>query len=167
MQIFKMETNIRRKIPKDLQELYRITNGLRTFSESFCIAGYVELFARDNDEIIQPTRLQTPNTHEQPKNAPPDAVFFGFYQEDASKTYIIPDGKIYRCARWDATPVNEWKNLEEFLLPEFKRLSQFFDEDMIPLNHTVKKIIYKGKKIDFISGCALPPEPILSSAKPI
>ena len=108
-----------------MKELYRITNGLRTFSGSFSIAGYVELFARDNHEIIQPTMLDDPNVHERPKNAPSDAVFFGFYQKDGSDVYMMPDGKIYRCARWDATPANEWNNFEEFLLPEFKRLSKF------------------------------------------
>jgi hypothetical protein len=132
-QIALMENQIRMRVPNVLRDLFYETNGLKFFNTTFSISGYVYLFKREIG-YWQPFSIKT-DFLERPKNATQNQFYFGGWDWDGSKAYLdIETNKVYRCARRDASPLNEWDNLEKFLLTEYERLVSIHDEEGKPLN---------------------------------
>lgn len=134
-QIALVEQDVGRPLPDELKEFYRHTNGLHLFSGALSIDGLRHSYVRMGDESRQPFSITTPNVRERPRDADDSFVFFGGYGFDASPLGMFPDSPVvYRCKRWTAVPINEWRSFEEMLISEVHRLDGLFDE--------------KGRKID-------------------
>jgi hypothetical protein len=128
-QIDGVESNIGRKLPASLRDIFRQTNGLHLFSGALSFDGHRQSFVRTGDAAWQPFSIITPNVHERPRDAPEDMVFFGFYDHDGSQLGMSTrSAAVLRFAPGTAKPLNEWASFEEMLQIEVKRLAALFDE---------------------------------------
>ena len=115
-------------LPKSIQ------NFLNTFSNGLSIMGNeLEIFGKKHilsRECLrwQPMDFSVGNIDERPKGAPVDAVFIGYYGYDCSNIFMLPNGKVHYCARWDATTLHIWSSFEEFLISEIERIYELYND---------------------------------------
>lgn len=128
-EVLKLEKELKVQIPKRYRKfLTTEANGLSLFSSSLELYGYRRHYNRKSMEFL-PFDLITPNVHERPEDATEGQFFIGGYNWDGSLVYMdTKTYKIYRCDRESIMPLNTWKDLDDFLLKEVKRLSTLFDE---------------------------------------
>lgn len=125
--IQKLEFQIRRRVPNEIKQFLKITNGLGMFNTTFTLSGYVYLFKREIG-YWQPFSLFDEQSTRRENNHN-NFFFFGGWDKDGSSIYLDTDtGKVFRCKQRDATPLNEWNCLEELLLSEYKRLVEQHDD---------------------------------------
>ena len=118
------EASLDRPLPDPyLAWLWR-SNGLRIFSGTLSLSGV----RGEPTESRRASDLLIPNVLERIPDASEFAFFFGFYEWDGSQLYLDEDGKVHRCSRDSAEPLNTWPSFAEALSSEFHRLSALADE---------------------------------------
>ena len=132
--IMLMEDEVKLPIPIPFKQFLKKSNGLQIFITKFSLYGLRRSYERIGDNTWQPFAMDTPNTIERIRNAPLDAVFIGSYSFDGSRLYMDRQNKVYRCLRWDATPINRWNSFEEMLLSEVTRITKLFDSEGRQIN---------------------------------
>ena len=130
-ELAKLELSLGRPLPDDYAEWLRLCNGGHFFSMALSFDGLRRTNSRD-PEAREPFALETPNLYERPDDAPEDALFFGFYRADGSHLYLGGDGKVYRCARDSAKPLNDWDDFAAAVISELERLRDLFDQEGRP-----------------------------------
>jgi hypothetical protein len=129
--IQRLEDHMKMKMPLEYQEFLKISNGLNVFHE-MSLYGYRGNYQRTPEAaLIQPFDLSTPNTAERPKLAGQEVFYIGGYSaRNGAWIYIDTyDNTVHVCERWQAKSLHSWKNFEEFLLSEIKRLIPLFDTE--------------------------------------
>ena len=107
-----------------LRSFYRTYNGLHLFNS----LGFVGIDTYMNDPGEQPWSIYRANTHERPKDAPDDAVFFGFYTADGSVLFMVSNSdQVFRCKRRKAKVLTTWETFDEMVETETDRLDQEFE----------------------------------------
>ena len=115
-QVEDAEEQIGRAVPEPYATWLTLMNGCHLFSGALALDGL-----RVEDRI-QPFSLADAQ-FERPPNAPAEAFFFGSYIPDGSKVYLDEcDGRVVRCPRDSARPLNEWSGFEAMLRTEVERL---------------------------------------------
>ncbi len=138
-EIYKLEEDMKTKIPEAYKNFLKWSNGMNLFSGSLSLDGLRGLNYREGDQAIQPFNLVTLNTLERPKDSKDEYLFIGSYNWDGSKLYIDnSSSKVYRCDRYFSQEVkNEWSSFEEMFNSEVIRLSKLFDHEGRELNEDV------------------------------
>lgn len=116
-------------LPDDFRLFLQKSNGLYLFAGQLAVHGWRRDYSRIGDESWQPVSLALVNSRfEKPKNATPEQFYIGFYEFDGSRLYIDRStSRVFRCARRDATPLNEWPDFWGMLQDETTRLSHLFN----------------------------------------
>lgn len=135
-QIIEIENSIGRKLPNAyIDFLKNFSNGLNVLITALGLYGKRANYTRiGGDELILPFDLSIPNSYGRIKNAPEEALIIGGYGWDASKLYMMSDGTVYYCARYDATPLKKWNSLTDMLLEEIPRLYSLYDVNGVKLD---------------------------------
>ncbi|MBQ2046138.1 MAG: SMI1/KNR4 family protein, partial [Muribaculaceae bacterium] len=136
-EIVEIENSIGRKMPNAyIDFLQNFSNGLNVLITEIGLYGKCpNLINRTGGyETIVPFNLIISNRYRGIKNVPEGALIIGGYGWDASKLYMMNDGTVYYCARYDATPLKKWDSLTEMLLEEIPRLYSLYDEDGVKLD---------------------------------
>ena len=129
--ILDLEEQIKHPLPMGLKHFFQRANGVRLFGNSLSIFGLRQSYDRTlSDAVYQPISIVTCNVRERIRNAPNSAVFFGYYDWDGSKLYMLNDDpRVFVCPRYAITPLlYEWPNFETFFLTEVKRLAALYDD---------------------------------------
>ncbi|QUP53639.1 SMI1/KNR4 family protein [Ralstonia syzygii] len=128
-QVSDLEKAVGIPFPAVFSEYLKDMNGLTAFSGALCIYGArLSLDRRSKDAF--PYALQTPNSVERPKDASPDMFFIGGYNWDGSKIYMdLQTGRVFRCSRESAKPLNEWPDFWSMLISEISRISALYESD--------------------------------------
>lgn len=120
-----LESKLRRRIPRPLQELYSVCNGADLFQNELHLFGLRTSYARTGEAIWQPIALERPNLEERPLGLSPDEIVFGFYADDGS--YLAIDSEQGGITRYsDEARVIEakWPSLQVMLRSAFDALER-------------------------------------------
>ena len=129
--ILEIEQQIGRTLPRALRFFFKRANGADFFVNQLSLFGLRNNYDRAlTDAIYCPLAIGTPNVRERIKDAPHNAIFFGFYAQDGSNIFALNDDpRVFVCPRYAITPLLfEWPNFETFLLTEVKRLAAPYDD---------------------------------------
>lgn len=126
-----LESSIGYAIPNEYSSfLMDFSNGLNLFITCFCLYGFVGKINRQIGAAPQPFSLSLLNIYERPKNSKDTFFFIGGYDYDGSKLYIDKQtGEVHYCKKNDSASLYCWKNFEDMLSSEIKRLSSLFDDN--------------------------------------
>ncbi|MBR5551599.1 MAG: SMI1/KNR4 family protein [Muribaculaceae bacterium] len=135
-QIKELEISLGRQLPAAYADfLQNFSNGLFVLCNEFSLEGLRAHYRRVGGyELCQPYDLCYSNVYQRIKNATEEMLFIGSYSWDGSNLYMMNDGTVYYCARYDATPLKKWDSLTEMLLEEIPRLYSLYDEDGVKLD---------------------------------
>lgn len=142
-EVDKIENEINAKIPNVYKDfLLNFGNGISIFVTGLKLFGLRQNKTNTLEDVWQPFSIIDANTFQRPKNAN-NKFFIAFYSFDGSQAYMEQDSEeVFRCGRYDATPIESWNNLSEFLEKEFIRLRE---------NYLLKMKQIKNNKInDFL-----------------
>jgi hypothetical protein len=124
-----MEAELGVDFPNVLTVFYFAHNGISLFSGSLSIYGLRRNYDRTGDNVWQPFDILVTNTFESPEDLKTNNILIGGYKQDGSRLCIdCSNGKVYRCSRESAKPLNEWSSFDEMILQEAQRLSKLFDD---------------------------------------
>jgi hypothetical protein len=136
-----IEQQIQRRLPSELKDFYKRSNGMHLFAYAMAIDGLRRGNVRTGDGAWQPFGMDVPNVKERPKDAGGSFVFFGGYEWDGSTLGMSPDSPVvHRCAPQSARFINEWPSFGEMLVGEVRRLSALFDESGRKINEDTPTI---------------------------
>lgn len=138
-EIQQMEDAIGRRFPEGLRNFYRQFNGMTLFG-----AGQLEIWgtigpAPKGMPNYQPISLvNAQDTRFELRNALSDAIFFGGYFGHYFFT-TVSSNTVFACTDTDATPIEQWDDVESMILDATKRLSVWFDENAQPVDPAVNE----------------------------
>ena len=134
-QVKYVETELGRRLPESLKLfMTHFSNGLGVLCDTLCLYGLRSNYIRSIEMVWQPFDIIGPNKFERPDNATPEMLIIGSYSWDRSKIYMMPDGRVHYCARWDATSLKSWDSLTLMLIEEIERLYTLFDANGVQIN---------------------------------
>ncbi len=138
--ILKLEAQTNFKFPTTLNTFYSKFNGVSLFGAGqFGISG-LRFASRNDMPNYQPSPYPPRHLDESYNyiNKPKDVVFFGGYF-GTYQFYITQKNIVYACKRGDATPIEQWDNIEVMILDVAERLSHWFDENAQPIDPIVNE----------------------------
>jgi hypothetical protein len=125
-----IENSISKNIPADFKTFLRISNGLNVFNTTFCLFGIRENYKRTHDAVLQPFDIIIPNTIEKPKGLNNKNIIIGYYDWNGSYIHIdTQTNKVHLSERETTKSLYEWKNFDDMLHSEIKRLCRLFDKE--------------------------------------
>lgn len=135
-QLKELEASLGRQLPTAYADfLQNFSNGLFVLCNEFSLEGLRANNKRIGGyELLQPYDLCFSNVYQRIKNASEEMLFIGSYTWDGSNLYMMNDGTVYYCTKYDATPLKKWGSLTEMLLEEIPRLYSLYDEDGVRLD---------------------------------
>jgi len=135
-----LENKIKLPIPLHLKKFYTLFNGMTLFGAGqFRLWGFPEPARKDMPNYQAASFfIADPKVELGIHNALDDIVFFGGYVGYLfyTKTDI---GRVYACKIPDATPIEQWDNIEVMILDVAERLSHWFDENAQPIDPIVNE----------------------------
>lgn len=124
-----LQRDIGTPIPEIFVKFLLFSNGLKTFSDSFCINGLRKINVRAGKLARQPYDITTANCEQRHSKAPKDWLFIGGYGWDGSLLAIDLNGKAFRCDRSKLNILNTWPSFDGMLISEVMRISQLYDSN--------------------------------------
>jgi hypothetical protein len=121
---------LRCPVPSEYLDILGEVNGWSFFSGLFALYGVRSSYARSGPTIWQPFEVRDANGQERVKGAHPEVFFVGSYPREGYRIgYKTTTGEVFRCARNDPAPLQEWASFSEMLKSEMDRYSRQFDSD--------------------------------------